>query len=91
MFRGMHPVFWIGLAIMYGFAIIFWIYETALPGSVFDVQIGGVAATFYYGGLFMLISVNIFLAWLWCYVPEQLDKKREMEITKGGGKSGLSS
>ena len=50
----MHPVFWIGLAIMYGFAIIFWIYETALPGSVFDVQIGGVAATFYYGGFSMI-------------------------------------
>lgn len=75
---------------MYGFAIIFWFFEVNLPGSIYDVKFLGAPAAFYYGGLFMLIAVNIFLAWLWCYVPEQVDKKKEMEIEKGGRASGLS-
>ncbi|MCL6639127.1 MAG: hypothetical protein K6T80_05520 [Firmicutes bacterium] len=84
MFKGMHPIFWIGLAIMYGFAIIFWIFEIKLPGSVFDAKIGGVAAPFVYGNFFMLYVVSLFLAWLWYYVPEQAEKKQDVNRSKGG-------
>ncbi|MFZ5642127.1 MAG: hypothetical protein ACOY46_00895 [Bacillota bacterium] len=84
MFKGMHPVFWIGLSIMYGLAIICWIWEIALPGSVFAAKINGAAAPFYYSGIFMLMAVNIFLAWLWYYVPEQIEKKKELQIKEGG-------
>lgn len=87
MFKGMHPIFWIGLAIMYGLAIIFWIFEIKLPGSVYDVKIGGVAAPFVYANFFMIFLVNLFLAWLWYYVPEQEDKKKEMNKSQGGGAS----
>ncbi len=85
MFKGMHPIFWIGLAIMYGLNIIFWIFEISQPGSIFAVKIGGVAAPFYYVAILMLIVMNVFLAWLWYYVPEQAEKK-EMELTKGGAR-----
>ncbi|MFZ5646453.1 MAG: hypothetical protein ACOY30_02425 [Bacillota bacterium] len=90
MFKGMHPVFWIGLAIMYGFAIIFWVWETALPGSVFTVKMGGMAAPFLYSGIFMLAIINVFLAWLWCYVPEKIEEKEQMNLGNGGEK-GVSS
>ncbi|MCL6635829.1 MAG: hypothetical protein K6T29_08715 [Peptococcaceae bacterium] len=84
MFKGMPSIFWIGLAIMYGLAIIFWIFEIRLPGSVYDAKIGGVTAPFIYGNLFMLYLVNLFLAWLWYYVPEQAEKKQTLNQGQGG-------
>ncbi len=79
MFKGMHPVFWLGLAFMYGVAIIIWLWEIALPGSVFQVKFGGAAAPFFYANFIMLFVVNLFLAWLWYYVPEVQEKKKVRE------------
>lgn len=89
MFKGMHPIFWIGLAIMYGLALIFMVFEIKLPGSVYDVKFGGAPAPFLYGNLVMLFLVNLFLAWLWYFVPEQAEKQN-LEQRKGADK-GVSS
>lgn len=88
MFKGMHPVFWIGLGIMYGLSVIFWIFEITLPGSVFAVKIGGAAAPFFYGNFFLLFAVNLFLAWLWYYIPEKEAEKKEM---RKGADKGVST
>lgn len=84
MFKGMHPIFWIGLAIMYGLVVIFWFFEIQLPGSVFETKFGGATAPFFYGNFLMLYAVNLFLAWLWFYVPEQAEKRQELNRGKGG-------
>ncbi len=84
MFKGMHPVFWLGIAFMYAFSMILMVSEMLIPGMTYGGQ--GVPAAFYYQ-TFGLLVLNLFLAWLWCYVPEQEEKKREMnqEVAKSGG------
>ena len=79
MFKGMHPVFWVGLAIMYGLTAIFMLWELNTPQSTFQVKMLGVPAPFVYHAVFMLLIVSLFLSWLWYYVPEQVAKKREQE------------
>lgn len=83
MFKGMHPVFWIGLAIMYVFAAVFMLAEMLSPGMTYTGV--GVAPAFYYQ-TFGLLVLNLFLGWLWYYVPEQVEKKKELEkgVTKNG-------
>jgi len=77
LFKGMHPIFWVGLAIMYGLSAIFILWEILTPTSTYHVTIFGVPAPFIYNNIFMLYIVSLFLAWLWYYVPEQAEKKRQ--------------
>ncbi len=76
MFKGMHPIFWAGLAIMYGLTFIFMLWEILTPTSTYHVTIFGVPAPFIYNNIFMLYIVSLFLGWLWYYVPEQAERKR---------------
>ncbi|MBC7324422.1 MAG: hypothetical protein H5T99_03800 [Moorella sp. (in: Bacteria)] len=82
MFKGMHPIFWVGLVIMYGLTFIFMLWEILTPTSTYHVTIFGVPAPFIYNNIFMLYIVSLFLGWLWYYVPERAEKRRrEMAAT----------
>ncbi len=83
MFKGLHPVFWYGLVSMYVFTFGLMIIE--MNSFNFLYQGSGVPLQFYYQ-TFALVFLNLFLAWLWCYVPEQIEKKKEMG--EGVAKSG---
>lgn len=76
MFKGMPPIFWVGCIILYGLTALFMIIEMTVPGFVYGAKIGGAPAQFFYANFFMLLVVNMFIAFLWFYVPEQADKKK---------------
>jgi len=76
MFKGMHPIFWVGIAIMYGLSIVFWIIEIASNTGTWTTSIAGIPAPFVYNNLFMIWLVPIFIAWLWYYFPEKTNKEK---------------
>lgn len=80
--KGLPIYFWLGCALLYGYTFIFMILEMNTPGMTVNWTIGGAPASFLYNGFMGVVVMNIFLAWLWCYMPEQEDKKRQAE----GGK-----
>lgn len=84
MFKGIHPVFWVGLAIIYGLTFIFMMIEMTNPGFVWNFKIGGAPGIFYYLCIFMNLIVNIFIAWMWFYFPEQEDKRRAQNASGSG-------
>lgn len=90
MFKGMNPIFWAGLAIMYGLTFTFMIVEMANPGFTYNVKIAGVPAIFFYLLIFMNFVVNVVIAWAWYYFPEQEDKRREQMAKQSGVSAGGS-
>ncbi len=86
MFKWIHPVFWLGVSIMYSLAIVFWAFEVGQE-NLYHFKIGGAAAPFFYTNFFMLYIVSLFLSWLWYYIPERDEKKKELskEQEKKGG------
>ncbi len=81
--KGVPRIFWWGILLLYGYTFIMMIAEMNTPGMTYFMKIGGAPMSFLYNGFIGVIALNIFLAWLWCYVPEQEDKK----IAAGGGVS----
>ncbi len=87
MFRGIHPVFWVGLAIIYGLTFMFMIIEMTTPGFTYNVKIGGAPAIMFYLCIFMNLIVNIFVAWMWYYFPERDSKRKAGQSAGGNGVS----
>jgi hypothetical protein len=79
MFKGIHPIFWVGLALMYGFAIIFWIWEIASDVGTIHTKIFGIPAPWVYGNFFVLFVLSLFISWLYYYFPEKNPVKRKEE------------
>lgn len=75
--------FWLGLLLLYGYTFFFMILEMNVPGMTYSVTIGGAPASFLYNGFIGVVALNIFLSWLWYYMPEQDDKKN---VAEGGVK-----
>ncbi|KKM09240.1 hypothetical protein SY88_19615 [Clostridiales bacterium PH28_bin88] len=82
MFKGMHPIFWIGIAILYGFTFLFMIIEMNVPGFVYGAKLFGAPAQFYYGNIFMMLIVNLTIAVLWFYFPEKAEEQK-LTVQKG--------
>lgn len=76
MFKGIHPIFWVGLAIIYGLTFLFMGIEMTTPGFIYDVKIGGAPAILFYLLVFMNLIVNIFIAWMWYYFPEKAERQK---------------
>lgn len=73
--KGVPRVFWLGIALLYGYSFTLMILEMAIPGMTYGLKIGGAPLSFLYNGFIGVFALNVFLAWLWYYVPEQEDKK----------------
>lgn len=84
MFKGINPIFWVGLAIVYGLTFLFMFIEMINPGFTYNVKIGGAPAILFYLCIFMNVILNIFIAWMWYYFPEQEDKRREQNVSGSG-------
>lgn len=83
--KALPAYFWLGIALMYVYTFTFMILEMNIPGMTYNFTIGGAPASFLYNGFIGVVALNIFLAWLWYYMPEQDDKKKANE---GGAKDG---
>lgn len=79
MFKGIHPIFWIGLLLMYGFTVIFWIWEIASDVGTIHTKIFGIPAPWVYANFFMLYLMSLFISWLFYYFPAKNSVKRKEE------------
>ncbi len=77
MFNGMPKVFWLGMAIMYGWVFLFMTIEMRVPGFPLK-QFFGIPACYIYNWIMALWVINIIVSFLFFYSEE----KREMEIEK---------
>jgi hypothetical protein len=80
--KGVPRIFWYGIALLYSYTFILMIAEMNSPGMTFNLKMGGAPLSFLYNGFIGVFAMNVFLAWLWYYVPEQEDKR----AAAGGGK-----
>jgi hypothetical protein len=67
-------IFWFGVVILYGYNLGVIVLEMTL-GITYDGV--GVAPQFVYVGFGSLILLNVFLAWLWVYLPERWERAEE--------------
>lgn len=70
MFKGMPKVFWLGMAIMYGWSFMFMIIEMRVPGFPLK-KIFGVPGCYIYNWIFALWLVNIFVSFLFFWSEEK--------------------
>ncbi len=74
--KGVPRIFWYGIALLYGYTFLLMFMEMGSKNLMsYNVKIGGAPLSFFYNGFIAVFALNVFLAWLWCYVPEQEDKK----------------
>lgn len=83
MFKGMYPIFWIGLLITYGLLVIFWIIEINSNVGTVHTSIFGIPAPWIYVSPFMVWILPCILAFVWYYVP-----KKQAERSKQKGERG---
>jgi hypothetical protein len=85
--KGVPRVFWYGIALLYSYTFILMTLEMSSKNLMsYNVKIGGAPLSFLYNGFIAIFALNVFLAWLWYYVPEQEDKK--IAAAKGVKKDG---
>lgn len=87
MFKGMKPVFWWGLALLYGYPFLMMILEMNIPGLTYHVKIGNAPLSFLYAHVIALLVVPMTVAILYWYVIEQEEKKSGAQ-TQGVKKNG---
>ncbi len=73
--KGIHKSFWYGVIAMYIYTFTLMIMEMNIPGMTYAVKIGGAPASMFYNAFMGVVAINVFLSWLWFWVPEQEDKR----------------
>ena len=76
MFKGMPKIFWIGMAILYGWSFLFMILEMHIPGLPL-MKFMGIPACYIYNCLIGLWLINIVVAYLFFVFEEKREKKLE--------------
>lgn len=82
--KALPSYFWFGMLLLYGYTFTFMILEMNIPGMTHSLAIGGAPLSFFYNGFVGVVAMNVFLSWLWYYMPEQDDKKKA--ASEGGVK-----
>jgi hypothetical protein len=72
MFKGMPKIFWIGMAVLYGWTFFFMILEMTVPGLPLK-QFMGVPACYIYNWIIGLWLVNILVS----FIFYRSEEKRE--------------
>ena len=80
MFKGMPKVFWIGMAVMYGWCFFFMFLEMTIPGFPL-ISILGIPACYIYNMILGLWVVPIVVSYLFFSSEE----KREANMLKSKG------
>lgn len=77
MFRGMYPIFWIGLLIMYSFAILTMLVEMITNTGTVEYSVAGIPVPFIYVMFLMVWIVPMAVALLWYWVPKRSKARRD--------------
>ncbi len=77
MFKGMPKIFWVGMAVMYGWCFFFIIIEMHVPGFPLK-KFMGVPACYIYNWIFALWLVNIFVSYIFYKFEEKREEKQEI-------------
>ncbi len=80
MFKGMPKIFFIGMAIMYGWCIGFMILEMLIPGLPL-MKLFGVPACYIYNWIVGLWIINIVVSFLYF----SMEEKREAAVAEKQG------
>ncbi|MDW7651806.1 MAG: hypothetical protein SCK29_11190 [Bacillota bacterium] len=75
--KSLPSYFWLGIILLYGYNLGFMFLEMNMPGMTYNLTIGGAPASWIYNAFMSSVVINIFLAWLWYYMPEQDDKRKQ--------------
>ena len=81
MFKGMPKVFWIGMAVMYGWCFLFMILEMIIPGLPLKPLLG-VPACYIYNLVIALWIIPIIVSYLFFSLEEAREKRNSQ--AKGG-------
>ncbi len=82
MFRGMYPIFWVGIAFMYSIGIISMLVEMITDTGTVHILLWGIPLPFLYVMFFMLWIVPMAVALMWWYVPMK-DKEQRAQHRRG--------
>lgn len=82
MFRGMYPIFWVGIAFMYIIAIGSMLIEMITDVGTVSITLLGIPLPFIYVMFFMLWIVPMAVALMWWYVPMK-DKEERARQRQG--------
>ena len=81
MFKGMPKIFWIGMAIMYGWCFLFMFLEMTIPGFPLK-SLFGIPACYTYNMIFALWLVPIVVSLLFAFMEDA--REDALKKTKGG-------
>lgn len=84
MFRGMYPIFWVGIVFMYGFALFSMMVEMITNTGTVQYQVGGIPVPFIYVMFLMNWVVPMVVALLWWWAPKKAKEKRDQEQGREG-------
>jgi len=84
MFKGMYPVFWVGLVIMYGFAIGSMLVEMITDVGTVHTTLWGIPLPFLYNMFFLLWILPMVIALMWYWVPKKAKEQRDQQQTEEG-------
>ncbi|UMZ73595.1 hypothetical protein [Natranaerofaba carboxydovora] len=76
MFKGMHPIFFVGIALLYGYNIGIMILEMTVIPPYDGV---GIAPQFIYTSIISLCVINMALALMWVYIPEKAEEREKQK------------
>jgi membrane protein YdbS with pleckstrin-like domain len=79
MFKGMPKIFWIGMAVMYGWCFLFMGLEMTIPGFPLKMFLG-IPACYIYNMILALWIIPTIIA----YIFYKSEEKREALLEKGG-------
>lgn len=79
MFRGMYPIFWVGIVFMYGFALFSMMVEMITNTGTVQYQIGSIPVPFIYVMFLMMWVVPMIVALLWWWVPKKAKEERDRQ------------
>ena len=79
MFKGMKPYFWWGMGAFYGYVFLMMFLEMSIPGLTYQFKLGNVPLSFLYNHLFGLYILPLAIAYMFWYIPEQEEKKRDAQ------------
>lgn len=81
MFKGMPKIFWVGMAVMYGWCFLFMILEMIIPGLPLK-SLMGVPACYIYNMLIALWVIPTIVSYMF-FSSEEAREKRNSQA-KGG-------
>jgi hypothetical protein len=81
MFKGMPKIFWIGMAIMYGWCLLFMFLEMTIPGLPLK-RFLGVPACYIYNWIIGLFLINVLVSFIYYRSEEKREELKAQTKAK---------